>query len=106
MDELEFCTDLEELTAREQVEHMKATQEMHRLIEKFDQRDASLESLFRQDPGVAFALSLPDLFVLRDRVEGAELHVVQMAINDKRDLAIALKRAKMRKDWTADFDNV
>jgi len=49
---------------------------------------------------------LPDLFVLRDRVEGAELHVVQMAINDKRDLAIALKRAKMRKDWTADFDNV
>ena len=32
--------------------------------------------------------------------------VVQMAINDKRDLAIALKRAKMRKDWTADFDNV
>ena len=39
MDELEFCVDLE----------------------KFDQRDAALESLFRQDPGVAFALSLPDL---------------------------------------------
>ena len=34
MDELEFCTDLEELTAREQVEHMKATQEMHRLMEQ------------------------------------------------------------------------
>ena len=84
MDELDFCVDLE----------------------KFDQRDAALESLFRQDPGIAFALSLPDLFVLRDRVEGAELHVVQMAINDKRDLAIALKRAKMRKDWTADFDKV
>ena len=84
MDELDFCVDLE----------------------KFEQRDAALLDQFRQDPGIAFALSLPDLFVLRDRVEGAELHVVQMAINDKRDLAIALKRAKMRKDWTANFDNV
>jgi hypothetical protein len=84
MDELEFCVDLE----------------------KFEDRDAGIEDLFRQDPGIAFALSLPDLFVLRDRVEGAELHVVQIAINDKRELAIALKRAKMRKDWTADFDKV
>jgi diadenosine tetraphosphate (Ap4A) HIT family hydrolase len=39
MDELEFCTDLEELTAREQVEHMKATQEMHRLMEQQFIRD-------------------------------------------------------------------
>ena len=77
MDELEFCVDLE----------------------KFEDRDAAIEDQFRQDPGIAFALSLPDLFVLRDRVEGAELHVVQIAINDKRELAIALKRAKMRKDW-------
>ena len=84
MDELEFCVDLE----------------------KFEDRDAAIEDQYRQDPGIAFALSLPDLFVLRDRVEGAELHVVQIAINDKRELAIALKRAKMRKDWTADFDNV
>ena len=82
MDELDFCVDLE----------------------KFDQRDAALESLFRQDPGIAFALSLPDLFVLRDRV--GENDSIREAINDKRKLAIALKRAKMRKDWTADFDNV
>ena len=39
MDELEFCTDLEELTAREQVEHMKTTQEMHRLMEQQFIRD-------------------------------------------------------------------
>ncbi len=84
MDELEFCVDRGQ----------------------FEDRDSGIEDLFRQDPGIAFALSLPDLFVLRDRVEGAELHVVQIAINDKRELAIALKRAKMRKDWTADFDKV
>ena len=82
MDELDFCVDLE----------------------KFDQRDAALESLFRQEPLYAFALTLPDLFVLRDRV--GENDSIREAINDKRKLAIALKRAKMRKDWTADFDNV
>jgi len=34
MDELEFCTDLEELTAREQVAHLKTTRAMHRLMEQ------------------------------------------------------------------------
>ena len=34
MDELEFCTDLDELTAREQVAHLKTTRAMHRLMEQ------------------------------------------------------------------------
>ena len=39
MDELEFCTDLDELTAREQVAHLKTTRAMHRLMEQQFIRD-------------------------------------------------------------------